>query len=255
MLGPIFQLAAAYPLLSLVQMGFTIWMLMDCRRRGSDSTWFWIILVIQPIGAWIYFFAVKARDFRGFSASTGGSLFQRRVALDELQYQADKVPTLANHLALAERLIEKQRHTEAIPHLEAALALEPDHCQVLYGLAVSLEAQGRPEKAIPYLEKIVQRDRRWSDYSAWRLLATCRAACGDRRGALADAHELVRLSPRLQHQCVLAERLVAEGLNDEAWTTLEQALESHRYAPGPSRRLNRAWAREAQRLQKRIASR
>ncbi len=79
-----------------------------------------------------------------------------------------------------------------------------------------------------------------------------RIDAGDDAGALETARQVVRLSPTLEHQCLLAERLIAEGLTDEAWHSLEQALESHRHAPGPSRRRNRTWAKRARRLQKEI---
>jgi hypothetical protein len=249
----LYQLVATHPAVALAQAALTLWMLVDAYRRGADSVWFWVILFFPVLGAWVYFFAVKAGDFRGLAG--GQPLFQRRVSTEELRYQAEKVPTLANHLALAQRLIERHDHADALPHLEAALAREPDHCQVLYGLAVCYRELGQPSKALPYLERILERDRRWSDYAALRLAVAARAETGDNRAALDAGRELVRLAPTLQHQCILAERLAAEGLADEAWNSLQQSLETHRYAPGPSRRRNRAWARQAKRLQKRFASR
>jgi hypothetical protein len=248
-MGPVYRLFAEYPLLSLAQTALTIWMLVDAYRRHAEAFWFWIILLIQPFGAWAYFFVVKFGDFKGAHA---WPVFQRPASLAELRYQAEKVPTLASHLALANRLIEKNLHEEAMPHLEAALAREPEHCQVLHGLAVCEVELGHPEKALPYLERIVVRDPRWSDYAAQRLLVRARTEVGDGAGALAAARELVRLAPTLHHQCLLAECLVAEGFHDEARTSLQQSLETHRYAPSLSRRRNRSWARQARRLQKRI---
>jgi hypothetical protein len=248
----VFDLISSHPLVGGLQVALTIWMLIDAQRRGADYFWFWIILLFFPIGPWLYFFAVKIGDFRG----TGGwPAFQRRPSVDELHYRAEKVPTLANHLTLAQRLIEQHDIEQALPHLQAALAMEPDHCQVLFGLAQCADEQGQPQAAIPYLERIVERDRRWSDYAAMRSLIRARTQAGNDAGALEAARELVRLSPTLEHQCLLAEQLIAKGLTDEAWQSLEQSLESHRYAPGPSRRRNRPWARQARRLQKQIASR
>src|SRR5206468_935772 len=110
----------------------------------------------------------KAKEIRGLNSLRPTWLsFQRPVSVDELQYRVEHTPTLANHLALAQRLIEKGRHAEALPHLERAHTLEPEHCQVLYSLAVCYSENGGVEKAIPLLEKIVERDRCWSGYSAW----------------------------------------------------------------------------------------
>lgn len=109
-----------------------------------------------------------------------------------------------------------------------------------------------PEKALPLLDTIVQRDRCWSDYAAWRLLARARALLNDPAGALTACRELVRLSPTLQHRCLLAENLVDMGLDQEARALLEQALEDYRYAASPIRRRNRPWAKQAKGILKRM---
>jgi hypothetical protein len=238
-----------FPYLTLAQTALTIWMLVDAYRRQADTFWFWVILLLQPVGAWVYFFAVKSGDFGGLKGLT---LFQRRVSLDELRYRATQTPTLVNHLTLAERLMERGVHGEALPHLQSALSLEPDHCQVLYCLAKCHAEQGHPEQAQPFLEKILSHDRRWSNYAAWHLLATVREQTGDGEGALKTCRELVRLAPTLQHRCLLAERLLEEGLTEEARTLLQQALDDHRFAPSAIRKRNRHWASVARRLQKRL---
>jgi hypothetical protein len=73
--------------------------------------------------------------------------------------------------------------------------------------------------------------------------------------ALASCRELARLSPTLQHKCLLAEHLLENGLNDEAAQMLERALEDHQFAPGFIRRRNWRWAGQARRLQKQAQAR
>ncbi len=240
-----------YPILSLAQAGMTIWMFVDAYRRQADSFWLWVILLVQPIGAWVYFFAVKLGDFR---LPVGGNLFQRRPALDELRYRAEHVPTLSNSMALAERLIELEEFEEALPHLNSALKREPDHCQVLYLLALCYTELGQSDRATPLLEKINARDRCWSDYSAWRLLVEARDQLNDRPGALSACRELVRLSPTLRHKCLLAEHLFQEGMLHEARDLLERALEDYRYLPSNFRWRNRRWAGEARQMCKQLAA-
>jgi hypothetical protein len=238
-----------HQLLYLAQVGFTIWMLVDAYRRSAEWFWFWIILLLQPIGAWVYFFLFKARDLAGLKVPM---VFQRRISLDELRYRVEQTPTLANHAALAERLMERGEFEEAIPHLEKALAMEPDHCQILYSLTVCYRATGQTDKSLPLLDRLLIRDRRWSDYAAWRLLIEARGELGDQEGALAAARELERLAPTLQHRCLLAGQLLNAGLLNEAGELLERSLQDHQFAPGPIRRRNRRWAGEARRLQKRL---
>jgi hypothetical protein len=243
----LYHYAAEYPVLALIQTALTVWMLVDLSRRAVDNYWFWVVLFFQPVGPWIYFFVVKVKDFHGPS---GWTLFHHRPSLSELRYRNQQTPTLANHLELAERLIESDAYAEALPHLEAALAREPDHCLVLYSLALCFTKEGKPEKAPPLLQKVIARDRCWSDYRAWRLLISVRDDLGDGAGALAACRELVRLSPTMQHRCLLAEHLLTQGEAREAEDLLAKAIEEHRFAPGPSRRRNRRWAAEARRLQK-----
>jgi hypothetical protein len=247
----LYQLLFRYPLLSLAQGAFTIWMLVDASRRRPDWFWYWLILVFQPIGPWAYFFAFKAGDWQGLQ---GLPWFHRRVSLEELRYQVQQNSTLTNHLALAERLVERGEHAEAVPHLEAARAREPDHSQVLYLLAQCHAEQGHPELAIPLLEHVASKDPRWSDYKVWRLLVAQRARVEDRPGALTACRELVRLSPTLEHRCLLAEHLLDQGKTQEARLLLEQALQDHQFAPNLVRRRNRRWASRARSLQKRAVA-
>jgi hypothetical protein len=243
-------------ILWLAQMAFTIWMLVDCYRRGADYFWFFLIIFTGGLGAWIYFFVIKIKDFGEFEVPwlKRLSLFQKGPSLAELRYRADQSATLANQLALGERLVEHREYAEATPYLEAVLAREPDHCHALFALATCYTEQGQKQRAIPLLEKVIARDRIWSDYSAWRLLIQVKKEMGDAAGALATSRELARLSPTLRNRCVLGEHLLAAGLHDEAEQVLDEALEEHRFQAGAIRRKNRRWAKEAERLLKQVQS-
>ena len=244
------RLFLEYPLLSLAQTAFMVWMLIDAYRRRAEGYWFWVILILPGLGAWAYFFAVKLRDFRGPSLA---GLFQRPASLEELRYRAEHLPTLVSHLELAERLIEKGAPAEAEPHLRAALKMEPEHPRPTYALALCHKELSRPGEAVALLEGLTARDPRWHNYAAWYLLVESRARAGDAAGALASCRELVRLAPSLQHNCLLAEHLLAARQAAEADRLLEASLRDHHYAPGPIRRRNRHWANEARRLRKRAA--
>jgi hypothetical protein len=239
-----------YQIVYLAQGAFTIWMLVDAYRRGADSYWYFIILFVPGIGAWAYFFVVKIGDFSGLRDL---SFLQRRPAMEELRYRADQMPTLTNRLALAERLVEIRDYDEAVPHLEAVLGQEPDLSQPRYLLALCRAEGAKADLAVPLLEKLIARDRTWSNYAAWHLLIRIQSESGAGDKALATCRELARLAPTLQHQCLLAERLLAEGEDDEARDLLQRSLEENQYAPGFIRRRNRRWASRARQLQKEIS--
>lgn len=252
-----FHFIYEYPILAVLQTLLTLWMVVDCYQRGADWFWFWIIFLFQPIGPWAYFIAIKLQDFRGGGSDRPGwlgQLFQRKTPIEELRYKAEHVPTLANHLALAERLIEIEEYEEAIPFLDQAMSREPDHCRILYLQAVCQVELGAPLKALPFLDKVIARDSYWSDYQAWRLLVRTRTELNDTEGALAACQEMARIAPTLQHRCMLAEKLDAVGRGAEGHKLLERALDEQRFAPANVRRLNRKWAGEAKRLVKKLGA-
>jgi hypothetical protein len=242
------------PFLYLLQLAFMIWMLVDCARRGTDYYWFWIILFVPGIGAWIYFFVVKIHDFRNPDNVTRWP-FKRRASMHELRYRVERSPTTVNQLEVAQRLIENDEPAEAVPHLQSILSREPEYCQALYWLAVCHSRMGQPDASVPLLEKVNSRDRRWGNYRAWHLLIESRIDLGDREGALATARELVKHSATLEHQCLLAERLSDLGKIEEAAEVLERGLEDQDFLPFSRRWRNRRFIAEAKRLLRRFEDR
>ena len=233
--------------LYLLQAAFTLWMLVDANRRGMDSWWFWIILVFQPIGAWAYFFSYKWQELRGGSGWPS-TLFQRRAPLREVRHQVERSPTAANRLELGVRLVEEGLHDEALPHLRAMLAREPEHCRALFALAEAQRGLGHPDQAVPALQQLIGHQPGWGDYTAWRLLVEACREAGDTSAARAQARELARIAPRLQHRCQFAECLMEAGETLEACHVLEQALEDYRYLSGPARRRDGRWVGKAKQL-------
>jgi hypothetical protein len=235
---------------------FAIWMLVDAYRRGVDYFWFFVIFFIPYIGPLVYFFAIKINDFRIVRGDAVNSSVQglfayfTRPSLDELKFRAKQSPTFANHLALAERLIESKDYAAAVPPLEAALERETEHGQVLYDLARCKIELGAASEAVPLLRRILQKDRHWSNYRAWRLLIEAQTAAGDADGALSTARELAQLTQSLEHRCLFAERLLTNGQNEEARKVLDESLAEYQFSSGQSRSRNRRWASMARRLQK-----
>ena len=133
----------------LLQMGFVIWMAVDAyRSAGAEPFWYWVIVLFQPIGPWIYFFAVMFPTFRvrGFGSHHGPSR-QRKLSLKELTYRVERAPTVANRLALATGMMDKGEHAQAVPHLEAILAIESDYGIALHSLAeCKLATSLRPKR-------------------------------------------------------------------------------------------------------------
>lgn len=233
--------------LGVLQLALTIWMLVDAYQRGAESFWYWVILIFQPIGAWVYFFAVKFRTLR-FPGRRPAVAWERKLSLDELRYRVERTPTVANRLALAERLIARGDYAEALPHLESILAIESDYPSALHALAECHLAMGHPDKAVPPLEKLMKRDSQWSNYRAWHTLIAVHQARRQPAEALTACRELERRVPTLENKCLLAEHLIDNGMSAETLQLLDQALQDHYFAPWSARWRNLRWARMARRL-------
>lgn len=240
-------------LLWLAQGAFTIWMLVDAYRRGAEQYWYFIIIFVPLLGPLAYFFAVKLSDFSPLSWRDW-TLWQRRASLQELRYRAEQTPTLANNLALAERLVERKEYDDAAPYLEQVLTREPDLATALYPLAICRRAQGRLDDAVALLERILARDKSWGNYAALHTLVEIHDEREDADKALAACRDLARLAPTLQYQYLLAEHLADQGHEGEARELLERALEANQYAPGFVRRRNGAWAGKAKQLLRELPS-
>jgi hypothetical protein len=236
--------------LYLLQLAFMIWMAVDAYHRGGEQYWVWIIIVFQPLGPWIYFFAVKLRSMRlpRLASRDAISREDRKLSLDELRYRVERAPTVANRLALAHRLMDKDMHEDAIVHVEAILQVEPGYCQALHALAECRLATGEPTHAVHALEKLIQRDRRWSHYRAWRTLIDAHLARREPADALQACRELEKQVPTLENKCLLAEHLLDNHLKKEAVELLDRALEDHHYASWGVRLRNWRWARTARKL-------
>jgi hypothetical protein len=235
--------------LSLASLAFTVWMLIDSYRRGAEYFWYFIIFFFQPIGGLIYFFVVKLPGMRlGWGGAGRPVAAERKLSLDELEYRVQRSPTVAHRLALAQRLMDKGRHYDAVPHLEEILKVEPGYCQALHDLAECRLAAGQPNAAVPLLERLLERDRRWSNYRGWRTLIEVQLARKDPAGALKACRELEKQMPTLENRCLLAEHLLDNGLKREAVDLLDQALEDHRFTPLAARLRNWRTARQAERL-------
>ena len=233
--------------LGLLQLAFTVWMMVDAYQRRVDTFWYWVICFFQPVGAWAYFFTVKFHTL-GLSGMRRTVLWEPKLSLDELRYCVERAPTVANRFDLAERLMEKGAHGDAIPLLEAVLAIEPEYCAVLHALAECRLATNNAEQALAPLEKLIRRDPRWTNYLAWRTLVDVHVAQGQAADALTACREFVKRLPTLENKCLLAEHLIDNDRPSEAVQILDAALEEHHFAPWSSRWHNGRWAREARRL-------
>jgi hypothetical protein len=223
-------------------LAFKVWMAVDCVQRGAERYWLWIVIVV-PFGDWVYFFAVKAQDFRGLL-----SFKPRRRELDQLRRQFRSTPSQQNALALADALAEAGEQREAAEQYRGVLAQDPASKAARLGLARALRDQTDFEKALAEYQSLLELDAKYADHAAALEHAELCWDMGDRQQAIARLEALAGSSRRMDHQIALAEHLVDAGLAARAKAVLSSALDAHEDSPDYVKRRHRVAAREAQRL-------
>jgi len=216
-------------------------------RSGQNMYWLWIILVFQPLGGLVYFFAILLPEF------TGGARARRlgvaaRDALDPTgEYRrakaaTDEAPTVHNQMRLAAAAAGLGRHAEAEAlYAQAAQGIHADDPALLLGRANALIELGRGAEALPLLDKLVEEQA--SARSPVTALAQGRAL--EAVGRFAEANKAYEFAagrlPGLEALARYAAFLAHTGRRDEATDNLAEIDRRLARANPQFRREGRAW--------------
>jgi tetratricopeptide (TPR) repeat protein len=134
------------------------------------------------------------------------------------------------------KLIAAGRSREAVPGLEALIAVEPTNLQALHHYAVALHLSGRSAESIAFFDRALELEPRLGNIHQNR--STALLALGRVEQAVEAAREAVRLRPRVPGGYVnLALAECRAGRLGEAWETVSKGLEQ---APDHAGLLNQA---------------
>lgn len=127
------------------------------------------------------------------------------------------------HSVLGIDSMKSQRPAEALPHLEAALRINPE-AETSYNMAVVQEALGKPKLAMDFYRDALRFKRNYPE--ALNNLGTLLEREGKAAEAIAHYREALRLLPMYsQARHNIATALAAQGNVDEAEMHLRAALE------------------------------
>jgi hypothetical protein len=239
-------------LLYYAQSAFTIWMMVDCYRRGGPG--YWYMLLWMPFGPIAYFFAVKIHDFdlRPLRHLIG---LDRPPSLQSLRYALRETDSGANRLMLAQALVDANHSPEeAETLLRAVLKRDPDDKRALYALARAQLQRADRTGALATLDELAERDPVFADGQAMRMRVDLLWDEGHRDEAVADLEKLCQRSGRLEFRVGLAEYLGAVGRAVEGSRLLDQALEEYRHAPWFIQRRDARARRQGSALRKLLAT-
>jgi len=215
------SLLSLSPLLALALLAFSIAMCVHVVRTRRELYWVFIILIIQPIGALIYFVAIFLPEFtRGTTAQKMRAAARETLDPQREYREAGKAvedtPTVANRARLAAAAAALGRHGEAERlYGEALQGMYADDPQLLLGRANALIELNRAAEALPLLERLDSQSKARAPQTA---MALGRAYA--QTGRQAEAEPLLRLAadqlPGFEGMARYAVFLAQTGRQDEA---------------------------------------
>lgn len=199
---------------------FSIWMLSDAIRRRAG--WFWYIVILAaPLGAVIYFVAVKLMSGRSGDATltTPGSMpaSNKKLSSTPLSSQLDR----------ADQLEAADRYDEAVPIYEEALERDPNCLRALHGMARCELGLGHPRAAVTLLEKVMNADREFGNFGAALDYADALWLAGERQDTLDLLRGLVSTTGRMNHRLALAHYLAENGDTTDAKSEAQRVIQDH----------------------------
>ena len=240
-------------LLNLLGIGFSIWMFVDALRRKADFYWYILIILLMPIGGFMYFFFIKLPELQAASAD-GNAMpaipfpMRKGPSIRSLQAQVQETPSQANKLSLAWALFEDNRVQESSDIFSACHQDDDDDPECIYGIARCLSANGQHQQAISFYEKVISLDRVFRDYDPWLDLSFGYLQSDETNKALEVLGKLVEEAPRVKHKTILGRCLVDAGLHDQARTVLTEAIADYEESSFFLQRDNESWVNQAKEL-------
>jgi hypothetical protein len=223
---------------------FSIWMLIDAYKRRAELYWIAIILLL-PFGSIVYFALVKVRDFLGEKRPLSGH--QPAPELGELRPgQGTKNPGQA--LAQADQLEERGNYDEAIRQYQVVLGTEPQNLHAMHGMARCLLGKGEADAAVGYLEKVVESDREFGNYSAALDYAEALWQAQRKNDCIELVEALATHTARFNHRVALAHYLSDAGRVAAARQVLAQVLAEYSNADPSTQLKDRRWAEKAEKM-------
>jgi hypothetical protein len=228
----------------ILAFAFSLWMLYDAYQRRAGFHWLALIFLLQPIGGLIYLIMVKMQDASQSTFAPPASLADVR----ELELRALEVPSVANKLALANALLANERYLDATGMYQQVLRVDKDDREALHGLARAYLGANRAEEALEPLDRLMELDRAYRDYTAATDYAEALWQTGDRDEAIGLMEGLTSTSQRIHHRFALAHYLKEAGRDEDARNTLEKALQDHDRSPEYIQRRDSDWASRAKKM-------
>jgi hypothetical protein len=249
-------------ILSLLSMGFgcfgvlplilAVTALVDAVRVGADWYWYMIILAFPVLGSIAYFVVVRspmlgARN-AGMMSPAAARRLQARRRLRQLQVQLANWRGPGILAEAGEELMVLGKPLEAEKLLRESKENGGAVEDVSFGLAQSLEMQGRWAEAVPLLQELikVEPDSHLGEGPLHLARSLDEAGRGDEAEPV--LRKLLERRTVIEAQVRLARILLRKGEREEAGSLTREVRTDAGILPRYLKRQHRAWIRVAARL-------
>jgi hypothetical protein len=219
-------------------------------RRRPDGYWLWIILIV-PFGALIYIVVEVIPDL-GLLRDTFQT-FPRRKRIRYLEAMITQNPAPGNLEDLAGLYLDEQDYKRAAEYYDRAIASSRTPSDdAFYRRGITKVHLENYAGALPDLEYIVSRDRKYDSYRAMGLLAHVYAQTGQPEQAEACFEEATTISTLSETYLNYAQFLASQNRIGEAREWAQKVLQKKPAMPTYLRRRERPWFRKANALLKKL---
>jgi hypothetical protein len=233
--------------LAWIALAFQLWMLVDAIRRQE---WLWVVfIVIFPLVNAVLYYLMVYRTAP--SLGTGrvefpGAADRRRMReLEGLIHHLDKAH---HHAQLGDIYLRQEKFEKAAACYHAALEREPEDEDAQARLGQTLLRLGKPDEALPLLQRVCERNPKHDYGYSLMALADCFSALGNAMQTMQVWQRVVENYSYARARVALAECYLASGQPELARAKLQEVVADDVHAPAFERRHERIWIRRARRL-------
>ena len=219
-------------------------------RRRPDNYWLYVIFIGGWIGALVYIAAELIPDL-GLLRGTFQA-FPRRRRIRELQAIVLDNPSAGNYEELAGLYLDEGKFAQARECYDKSILVRTDSPDPFYRRAQCELALGDFAAAVPDLEHVVGKDRKYDFQRGAALLGHAYANTGQPEKAEAWFREVMVTSTLSETYINYAAFLAAQGRGAEAREIAQKVLAKKPTMPGYLKRRERPWFRKASQILKRL---
>ncbi|MDP7552604.1 MAG: tetratricopeptide repeat protein [Nitrospinaceae bacterium] len=228
---------------------FMVWMCIDCIQRKEHFIWIVIMVVLFPVGAVAYYFAVKMK-----ASGPRPTIFEStRSAKQELETEETlqlkemigKFHKAYHYEKLGHTYLEQKRYELAISQFREAIQKDSEANDARYGLAKALHGMEQYAESAEVLEELIKIDRKFDYGNAIFGLAECYRMAGLEDKALETYREVIKSFHFFKAYYHYANLLDKRGKKREAIDHMKSIIGSSKDLPEYKLEKERYWIDEA----------